>query len=161
MVDAAVLQSYYDALSALFDIHYSTDAEGGAYMLGNYRPPCGGEVGLEIYLPVVDGRVAMPIVRAFANWLSPFRSSQNQNWADWHRYPDSRICYGLAEEWYRIIDNVFAKNKFSVEVLACKLKHDIDTWLNYHRLAYVYGYDDWRKEWVAHPHGSVKCDFMV
>ena len=94
-----------------------------------------------------------PTVFAYAPWLSPFSKRQNQNWADWHRFQDYRICYGHPTDWSELVTR-YSNDKYLAEIAGKVLKKDVDFWLSCHRLAFENGLDNWQKEWPAYPHGS-------
>lgn len=144
--DAVIAEFGLDSLDTFCPSHNGkVSFLTGMYSRGEWRNV---QLDIKIYAKLTE----QPKVTVYAPWLSPYSARQNQDWMDWHRYPDYSICYGHPADWSALIKKYQNDSDLAL-ILAKSLKKDVDFWLLCHRVAYENGLLTWLKDWPAYPHG--------
>lgn len=101
----------------------------------------------------LDGwHVHPPEVLADATWLQPRHAKSISECADWHRYPDGRLCWTRPDCWEKACEDISTATL--VERAAAILAKDVSFLLRCHLTADRLGIKKWPKEWESWPHGS-------
>ena len=93
-----------------------------------------------------------PEVKTDAKWLQPQRHATFKECADWHRYPDGRLCWTRPDCWRTVCED--RSSPRWIERAAIVLAKDVSFLLRCHLTAAKLGIRKWPKEWEAWPHGS-------
>lgn len=94
-----------------------------------------------------------PEVRTDAKWLQPRHGAKFTECADWHRYPDGRLCWTRPDCWRKVCNDISRSGL--VERAAIVLARDVSFLLRCHLTASKLGIKKWPKKWDAWPHGRL------
>lgn len=117
------------------------------------RSPCGDTTAkVSIRFGIFDWPRKPPVVQTDVDWLQPQSGCSQADYADWHRYPDGKLCWIRPDCWAAECQDRYSAQK--VERAAVILAKAVGDLLSYHYIASILHLVKWPKEWDFWPHGS-------
>ena len=110
------------------------------------HPPIGcDKARVKIAFQSDSWHVHPPEVWADAAWLQPQHAKTISECADWHRYPDGRLCWIREDCWKKACEDISTATL--VERAAAILAKDVTFLLRCHLTADRLDIQKWPKEW--------------
>lgn len=94
-----------------------------------------------------------PEVKTGVEWLQPQGHATFKECADWHRYPNGKLCWTRPDCWKTVCKD--SSSPGWIERAAVVLARDVSFLLRCHLTASRLGIKKWPKEWDAWPHGRL------